>query len=124
MDFEIKQLGELLPSGCSLIAYDGGMRIGYAHISVSGGIATLADIKVTCFEKKHFTKLPFLTKKYCYRQKGVGTALLNYVIAVCKSSGVSEIQGKVDGDVSILNPWYTKHGFTIRGENMELKFNA
>jgi len=84
MNFEIKQSGDLLPNGCSLIAYEGAIRIGYAHINVRGNTATLADIKVTCFEKQHFTKLSFLKKKYYYRQKGVGTALLKKVISTCQ----------------------------------------
>ncbi len=100
------------------------MKIGYAQISVSDNIATLADIKVTSFEKKHFTKLPFLNKKYCYRNQGVGTALLKELIDVCKVAGISEIHGEIHGDTSILFPWYKKHGFTISIRSMILKLNT
>lgn len=59
MNFTIKQTAPLLPNGCSLIAENAGVRIGYAHVTVSQTVATLEDIKVSFFTTKPFMLFPF-----------------------------------------------------------------
>ena len=126
MNFTIKQTAPLLPNGCSLIAENEGVRIGYAHVTVSQTVATLQDIKVSFFTTKPFTLFPFYKKTYDYRGKGVGSALLKRVIALCEGARMSEISGRIHGDEEMLRVWYNKFGFEVNGKEirLNLKKNA
>lgn len=84
INFTIEQTAPILPNGCSLIAENAGLRIGYAHITVSQNVATLADIKVNVMTTKPFMLFPFYKKTHNYRGKGVGSALLKRVVEICK----------------------------------------
>lgn len=120
MNFTIKQTAHMLPNGCSLIAENAGMRIGYAHITVSQNVATLADIKVNILTTEPFMLFPFYKKTHNYRGKGVGSALLKRVIEICKDARISEILGHIYGDEELLIAWYRKFGFEIQGKYIRL----
>jgi GNAT superfamily N-acetyltransferase len=120
MKFQIDQTAPLLPTGCSLIAKKGGVRIGYAHISVTQTVATLADIQVSRFKTRPFVLLPFLRRTHNYRGKGVGSALLRRAIAICKEAGITEIVGCIRGDEERLRVWYKRFGFQVNGSDIRL----
>ena len=120
MNFRIKQTAPLLPSGCSLIAKIEDERIGYAHITVSQTVATLTDIQVSDFRTRPFMLFPLYRKTYKYRGKGVGTALLKRVIALCEEARMSEILGRIHGDEEMLKVWYEKYGFKVSGKEIRL----
>lgn len=120
VNFKIEQTAPVLPNGCSLIAENEGLRIGYAHITVSQNVATLADIKVNVMTTKPFMWFPFYKKTDNYRGKGVGSALLKRVVEICKEARISEILGHIYGDEELLIAWYRKFGFEIKGKNIKL----
>jgi Acetyltransferase (GNAT) domain len=52
-----------------------------------------------------------------YQRRGLGTSLLNYLIALAKSKGVRKLYGSLTkndiGNNPNLRNWYKKHGFKI-----------
>jgi hypothetical protein len=124
MDITIEQTRALIPLGCSLIAYNvDGEKVGHAHLSVNNNIATLADIVTNSFSVPYFSMLPFLRQKICYRNKGVGSKLLEKVIDLCKSSGISDLKGDMHGEIDRLESWYSLYGFTITRNQITLRFD-
>jgi len=98
-------------------AFDGEVCIGIAKLSRNENVAALGDIIVYNNKKRRvFNFLPIYSKTN-YRQKGVGTKLLQKTIIFCKEKGITEIKGKAMGDLDIIIPWYTKNGFTVNKEN-------
>lgn len=83
-------------------------------------MATLADIQVSRFTSRPFVLLPFVRQTHNYRGKGVGTALLRRVIAICKEAGIAEIVGSLSGDERRLRVWYKRFGFQINGSDIKL----
>ncbi|USE39515.1 GNAT family N-acetyltransferase [Endozoicomonas sp. SCSIO W0465] len=123
MEITIKQIQEFRPSGCSLIAYDKeGNRLGHAYISLDGDVATLVDIYVRPDTKKR-TLLPFLNRKATFRNRGIGSKLLQHVIALCEATNVTALKGRMEGDISRLELWYAKYGFIISGTDITLTFS-
>lgn len=58
-----------------------------------------------------------------YRNRGVGSALLDEVIAFCKDQRVSTIYGEAKGDSDELRRWYEARGFELDSvDNMQLSF--
>jgi len=52
-----------------------------------------------------------------YRQRGVGTSLLNEVIRCCQNSNICRITGEIKGDLRVLKSWYRSKGFTVNDNN-------
>ncbi|MDA0687085.1 MAG: GNAT family N-acetyltransferase [Proteobacteria bacterium] len=48
-----------------------------------------------------------------YRNKGIGSALLNEVIAFCKDERVNSLVGEAKGDTEQLRRWYKDRGFDL-----------
>ncbi len=58
-----------------------------------------------------------------YRNKGIGSALLDEVISFCKEERVSAIYGEAKGDIDVLIRWYEERGFEIdNANNIQLSF--
>jgi len=58
-----------------------------------------------------------------YRNKGIGSALLDEVIHFCKDERVSTIYGEAKGDKQSLRRWYQDKGFELdSGDNIQLSF--
>jgi len=56
-----------------------------------------------------------------YRNKGIGSALLNEVIAFCKDERVTSLVGEAKGDTEILRRWYKARGFDLdEADNISL----
>lgn len=124
MEITIEQTSNLFPNGCTLVAYSlEGNRLGHAHISLNDSEAILADIIIRSFTVPLIPFIPFLKRKVCYRNKGVGTKLLQKVIELCKSSGITVISGNVHGETDRLERWYSKNGFKVNGNNISLRLN-
>lgn len=83
--------------------------IGYATLIRKNNLATLADI----FIHHHL----MLKTHQNFRNQGIGTQLLNYVLHYCQAQGITRIEGVAKGDLEKLIPWYKKHGFTISTDN-------
>lgn len=125
MEIIIEQTSNLFPHGCTLIAYSlDGNRLGHAHISLNDSEAILADIIISSFNLPLIPFIPFLKRKICYRNKGVGTKLLKKVIELCKSSGISVLSGNMHGETDRLKRWYSKNGFEVNGNHISLMLNA
>ena len=125
MEISIEQTSNLFPNGCTLIAYSlEGNRLGHAHISLHDSEAILADIIISSFTIHLIPFIPFLKRKVCYRNKGVGTKLLQKVIELCNSSGISVLSGNMHGETDRLARWYSKNGFMVNGNHISLRFNA
>jgi GNAT superfamily N-acetyltransferase len=125
MDITIIQTRELIPLGCSLIAYSlDGKRVGHAHISLSDNVATLADIIVISRSESCFFLSPYFKRKKCYRNRGIGSKLLKNVIALCKSSNISILNGNMHGEIDKLKSWYSLHGFAINGNQITLRVDT
>lgn len=60
-----------------------------------------------------------------YRNKGIGSALLDEVISFCKDERVSTLYGEAIGDVEILRRWYKDKGFELdEVDNIQLSLAA
>ena len=56
-----------------------------------------------------------------YRNKGIGSALLEEVIRFCKEERVDSIYGEAKGELEILRKWYEGKGFAMdQAANIEL----
>jgi len=52
-----------------------------------------------------------------YRNKGIGSALLDEIIHFCKDERVSSIYGEAKGNISVLRRWYERKGFELDNTN-------
>ena len=58
-----------------------------------------------------------------YRNKGVGSVLLDEVIGFCKDERVLSIYGEAKGDSAELRRWYQAKGFELDSvDNIQLSF--
>lgn len=58
-----------------------------------------------------------------YRNKGIGSALLDEVIGFCKDERVVSIYGEAKGDSDELRRWYQDKGFELDSvDNIQLSF--
>ena len=58
-----------------------------------------------------------------YRNKGIGSALLDEVIGFCKDEQVVSIFGEAKGDSEELRRWYQSKGFDLDSvDNIQLSF--
>ncbi len=58
-----------------------------------------------------------------YRNKGVGSALLDEVIGFCKDESVVSLYGEAKGDSVELRRWYQGKGFDLDSvDNIQLSF--
>ena len=97
----------------SLKARYKGYPAGYARIAINGDRAELADVQVYC-RPGHWSRWPpFYYRSVNYRERGIGTRLLDKVLDICQAQGVSWLEGKMHGDVDQLTRWYGRHGFRI-----------
>ncbi len=64
-----------------------------------------------------FSLRPFQRPKRNFRQLGLGSAMLEYIIALATRQGMVGIRGEVTTDDALKTPylieWYRQHGFSI-----------
>jgi hypothetical protein len=92
-------------------------------------ILELADLVIfeqaIVFRRGCLRYIPFLRQpQQNFRQLGLGTAMLEYVIAQAKDLGMKGIYGEVTHDdatnIPYLIEWYQRHGFIIGHEPKRL----
>lgn len=60
-----------------------------------------------------------------YRNKGVGSALLDEVISFCQEERVQALYGEARGDIEALRRWYRDKGFNLDGvDEIHMLFNS
>ena len=60
-----------------------------------------------------------------YRNRGIGTALLEEVISFCKDERISTLYGEAKGEIEALRRWYEEKGFELDDiDNIQLSFAA
>ena len=108
-------------------AFNGPNAIAYAHLSARNSV--LARRQTQTFVDP--AEAPSLGVSYClrnievshaYRNRGVGTALLDEVVKFCRESQVSSIYGEAKGDMEILRRWYKSSGFNL-GHRDHIRLN-
>ena len=58
-----------------------------------------------------------------YRNRGIGSALLDEIIHFCKDECISTIYGEAKGEVADLRRWYQGKGFELDSvDNIQLSF--
>ena len=87
--------------------------LGYCNLLRNGATVIIADIKIYDHSRPILRIFPYIKIGNNYRNHGIGSALLKYVINYCKEQNIVEIVGKAQGEFPILIPWYEKHGFII-----------
>jgi len=105
--------------------FDGNMRVGYANCTLTNRILTLADLHVAMDAPQprrgvsrffHWV-LNTRRKAVNYRGRGLGAALLRFIIRKAVAHGFTEIEGKLSPHDLAANPklpeWYRRHGFTV-----------
>jgi GNAT superfamily N-acetyltransferase len=92
-------------------------------------ILELADLVIfeqaIVFRRGCLRYIPFLSQPQPnFRHLGLGTAMLEYVIAQAKALGMKGIYGEVTHDDAMKTPylieWYQRHGFTVGHEPKRL----
>lgn len=117
------------PSGLSrnlfFKAYSGPNAIAFAQLSSrAGGRRRHSVTRQTVNDDKapgvsYCLKLIEVSQNY--RNKGVGSALLNEIIDFCRDEGVSSIYGEAKGELAALRRWYLEQGFEIDSiDNIQL----
>ena len=94
--------------------------VAHAKVTVEKQEASIADIYVYNYRKKKISLYNCIFKFYLfknYRNKGIGTFLLEKIIIFCKNNGITRLTGKMAGDIKILRPWYESHGFRVNVDN-------
>jgi GNAT superfamily N-acetyltransferase len=101
-----------------------GHRVGWAQCTIEGNRLLLADIRVEdnlprqwpCCHR-FLASLGFQRSSLNLRGQGIGSRILDRVIAEAEALGVEEIYGSIVQDDIAHSPtllqWYERHGFTV-----------
>lgn len=119
------------PNGlaCSLFfhVYSGTNAIGFAQLSSRAennhrrSIARCAATDDPAPGVSYCLKIIEVSQNY--RNKGIGSALLDEVIGFCKDERVASIYGEAKGDSVELRRWYRGKGFDLDSvDNIQLSF--
>jgi len=105
--------------------FDGNVRVGYANCTLTNKILTLADLHVATDALRPRRGISRLLHRFVntprelinYRGRGLGSAVLRFIIQRAVAHGFTEIEGKLSPHDLAANPnlpeWYRRHGFTI-----------
>ncbi|MEX2130129.1 MAG: GNAT family N-acetyltransferase [Pseudohongiellaceae bacterium] len=98
--------------------FNGTHAIAYAHLSARN--AVLARQQSQSSEDSSAVRslgisycLKNIEVSHAYRNRGIGTALLDEVVKFCRESQVSSIYGEAKGDMETLRRWYKGSGFKL-----------
>lgn len=107
-------------------AYSGPNAIGFAQLSTRTGRSELS------IQRNDHNSAPGVS--YClkiievshnYRNKGIGSALLDEVINFCKEERVASIYGEAKGEIESLRRWYKQKGFELdEVDNIQLSLTT
>lgn len=114
--------GNLSPSG--LLSYVTSKKhcVGRINWTTSkSAVLTIADLII--FDKNHYRKplwshvLPVLYRPINYRGRGLGAAMLKFIIESAQNMGISEVNGWITSDDLKVTPFlpefYRNHGFMV-----------
>jgi GNAT superfamily N-acetyltransferase len=108
----------------TLKAYVGVYPAGHAYLIRDKNIARLEDIVIENYETWRFDWFPYPKRKHHYRGKGYGSLLLKEIIKFSSVHNICQIEGKAEGDLKFLVPWYKRHGFEVdKGNNIRHYLN-
>jgi GNAT superfamily N-acetyltransferase len=116
--------------------WDGDSRIGQMSCGVNGQILHLSDVNIydkprhrmLRWHEQILEKLGLRERRIDnYQRRGLGTALVNYVIDRARKSGFVEIKGEMVARDLQKNPnlpsWYKSLGFSIKGNTISMKLS-
>jgi GNAT superfamily N-acetyltransferase len=106
--------------------YDGGISIGYARCRMQA-LCSLRIVDLLIYDDVHFeshSRWRFWFHRHVlgclrgYRNHGLGTAFLNFILADARQRGFKRIEGSAHPDrpehAEALLRWYRRMGFTIK----------
>lgn len=118
--------GHLSPSVLLSFVIFEGRCVGCINWTISDtGVMTIADLTIReplDIKPLWARVLPFLYRKQpvSYKGRGLGSAMLNFIIESARAMGVSEINGWITGDDREATPYlpefYRKHGFMVKDD--------
>ena len=99
--------------------YDNASPIGYARLKKVRSRKIISSNTIDMFDPNGVDsyELKMIEVAQNYRQRGVGTSLLNEVNRYCQNSNICRITGEIKGDLRVLKSWYRSKGFTVNGNN-------
>ena len=99
--------------------YDNASPIGYARLKKVRSRKIISSNTIDMFDPNGVDscELKMIEVAQNYRQRGVGTSLLNEVIRYCQDSNICCITGEIKGDLRVLKSWYRSKGFTVNDNN-------
>lgn len=116
-----------LASSLFFHVYSGTNAIGFAQLSSRSennhrrSISRSADNDDSAPGVSYCLKIIEVSQNY--RNKGIGSALLDEVIGFCKDERVVSIYGEAKGDSEELRRWYQGKGFDLDSvDNIQLSF--
>jgi len=117
------------PSGLSrniyFKAYSGPNAIAFAQLSSRAGGQRRRSVTRQTVNDDRAPGVSYCLKlievSQNYRNKGVGSALLNEIIDFCRDERVSSIYGEAKGELAELRRWYLEQGFELDSvDNIQL----
>ncbi|MBL4573150.1 MAG: GNAT family N-acetyltransferase [Gammaproteobacteria bacterium] len=107
--------------------YSGTNAIGYAQLSSRAENNHRRSISRRTINDESAPGISYCLKiievSQNYRNKGVGSALLDEVIGFCKDEQIVSIFGEAKGDSAELRRWYQGKGFDLDSvDNIQLSF--
>lgn len=108
-----------------LKAIDGEAGVAYANCQIIDTVMTLHDLRVLDQARPPEKglvgwlrrMLNWHKKPVNYRKRGLGSALLKFIIATASQRGLLEINGSLSQHDLMQNPnlanWYRRHGFDV-----------
>ncbi len=117
------------PSGLSpsmfFKVYSGPNAIAFAQLSSRAGVKRRRSVTGQTVNDDKAPGVSYCLKlievSQNYRNKGVGSALLNEIIDFCRDERVSSIYGEAKGELAELRRWYLEQGFEIDSiDNIQL----
>ena len=110
---------EAAPSLNAWIARSGHVA-GHAQVTITGSVAELNDIMI--YERARLPLGPLarllgLRGHENYRGQGLGTKLLEEILAHLRGRGIATIEGVMKGDTARLARWFRAAGFHVNEES-------
>lgn len=103
------------------------IKVHYKRIAIAKALLTLDEQEATLCDilVRNDILMPFcsnglflwLRRKVDFRNRGVGTKLLQFVCDTLRERGFNRITGKAVGKLDRLIPWYECNGFTVDPES-------
>jgi GNAT superfamily N-acetyltransferase len=99
--------------------FDNAAPIGYARLRKVSCRAKKPENVIDMFDPDGYSsyELKMIEISQNYRQRGVGTSLLQEVIQYCRDSNIIRLTGEIKGDSRTLRDWYSNNGFQVSNDD-------